>query len=208
VLLTVLDRSLRLLHPVMPYLTEELWQRLPGREAVHPVSIAVAPFPQPVAAWADAEVEERVEAVQALITRARAMRAEQGVKGDTETTLYAHSEVPGLDDFLKEQEPLIRFLCRLTHLKLEPPPEGAGRDLVAGIEVSLEAEREELSAEERERLERDLAKIDGEVRGAEGRLSNEQFLAKAPPNVVEGNRKRLEELKERRQRILDSLEGA
>ncbi len=207
VLLTVLDRSLRLLHPVMPYLTEEVWQRLPGREAVHPVSIAVAPYPEAVPAWANPETQARIEAVQAVITRARAMRAEQGVSAGAETALYAHAEDPAMTAFLAEQEPLIHFLCRVTAFHAAPPPEGASRDLVAGIEVSLVAERQELAAEERERLERDLAKIDGEIRGAEGRLTNESFLAKAPPQVVEGNRQRLAELQERRQRILASLEA-
>jgi valyl-tRNA synthetase len=65
----------------------------------------------------------------------------------------------------------------------------------------------ELGEEERQRLEKELEKIEGEIRGAEARLSNEQFLAKAPEAVVEGNRARLTELEERRERILAGLSG-
>ncbi|HEX6202440.1 MAG TPA: hypothetical protein VF100_05495, partial [Thermoanaerobaculia bacterium] len=64
-----------------------------------------------------------------------------------------------------------------------------------------------LGPEERERLERELAKIDGEIDGAEARLGNEQFLARAPAKVVAGNRARLGELRERRERIVATLGG-
>ncbi|HEX2164173.1 MAG TPA: hypothetical protein VHM02_09510, partial [Thermoanaerobaculia bacterium] len=75
----------------------------------------------------------------------------------------------------------------------------------AGVELAVAAPRRELGEDDRVKLERELAKIDGEIAGAEARLANEQFVAKAPAAVVDGNRARLAELRERRERIVASL---
>jgi valyl-tRNA synthetase len=87
------------------------------------------------------------------------------------------------------------------------PPDGAVRDLVAGVEVALVAERGELGGEERERLARELEKLGGEIARADQRLSNADFLAKAPAPVVAGGRAKLAELREREARIRASLEA-
>ena len=81
VLLTVLDRALRLLHPVMPFLTEELWQRLPGHEAIHGETICLAPYPRREEAWEDDAVESGMEALIQVVTRVRALRVEMGQIG-------------------------------------------------------------------------------------------------------------------------------
>ena len=207
VLLTVLDRSLRLLHPVMPHLTEELWQRLPGREAVDPRSLSLAPYPQAEPAWEDDAAEAHFTALMELVTRARAMRREQNVPASAAATLYAHAEQPALAAFLAGQEPLIRFLCRLQELRPEAPPAEATRDLVAGIELALVAESEPMGEAERQRLEKDAARLAEEIAKAEARLTNEDFLSKAPPQVVASQRQRLDEMRERHQRLVASLGG-
>jgi valyl-tRNA synthetase len=209
VLLTVLDRSLRLLHPVMPFLTEEVWQRLPGREAIHPETIVLAPWPGREEAWEDAGIEARMGALIDIVTRVRGMRAELGLAPSDEARLYLGAGDPATEAFLVEQRPLMSFLGRLESVEIGAPPEGsaenAARDLAAGVEITLAAPEKELGEEERRRLTKELEKIEGEIRGARGRLENEQFLAKAPPQVVEGNRRRLAELEERRERILAGL---
>jgi len=210
VLLTVLDRSLRLLHPVMPFLTEEVWQRLPGREAVHGETIVLAPYPEREEAWEDDAVEIRMGALIEVVTRLRAMRAELGIPPKDPVVVHLGTGDEGLAAFLRDQRPLLDFLVRLESLEVgaggAAMPESAVKDLVAGVEVGLVYEKE-LGEEERQRLEKELEKIEGEIRGAEARLSNEQFLAKAPEAVVEGNRARLTELEERRERILAGLSG-
>ncbi len=217
VLLTVLDRSLRLLHPVMPHLTEELWQRLPGHEAIHPQTITLAPYPERVDAWDDAEVERHMGALIEVVTRVRALRAERNVAAKEEIGLHLAAEDAATADFLEEQRSLLAQLVRAGEVAVsrsdeagaEPAsaPDDAVGDYVAGVSLALVVPEREMGAEERQRLEKELEKIDGEVAAAEGRLSNEQFLAKAPPQVVEGNRERLAELKERRQRIRSSLDA-
>jgi valyl-tRNA synthetase len=230
VLLTVLERSLRLLHPVMPFLTEEVWQRLPGHEAVHPETICLAAYPEREPRWEDAEVEAGMDLLMQVVARVRSLRAEMGVPPKARVDLHlgswaaadaqpgataagaggqaaATQAPPAAMASLAAQEPLIRFLCRVQSVSDGVPPPHAVRDLVAGIEVALATESAGPGAEERERLERELDKIAGDIARAEERLANAAFLAKAPPAVVEGGRTRLAELRERQEMIRASLGG-
>jgi valyl-tRNA synthetase len=211
VLLSVLDRSLRLLHPVMPFLTEELWHRLPGHEAVHPETLALARYPEGDSAWEDDTVEARMSALMEAVTRVRALASELGVRPGQGLDVHLSADDAGLHAFLEEQRPVLLSLCptgKEGTVTIGPPPEGASRDLVAGVQVGVVPEALELGAEERKRLEADLAELDEAIGRARDRLSNEAFLSKAPPQVVEGNRKKLAELEERRERLAAGLESA
>jgi valyl-tRNA synthetase len=211
VLLSVLDRSLRLLHPVMPFLTEELWHRLPGHEAVHPETIALAPYPVACPDWEDDEVEARMGALIEAVTRVRSLAAELGVlpgrgagQGLTVHLWVDEGGDSGLGAFLEEQKSVLEALCptgEAGSVELGPAPEGASRDLAAGVNLGLVAHAREAGAEERGRLEAELGKLEGEIARARERLANRQFLAKAPAEIVAGNRRRLAELEERRERL-------
>ncbi|HEV2854329.1 MAG TPA: valine--tRNA ligase [Thermoanaerobaculia bacterium] len=205
VLLTVLDRALRLLHPVMPFLTEELWQRLPGHEAIHPETICLAPYPARVEAWEDAGVEAGMDALIQVVTRVRGLRAEMGLPPKAKLDLHLDAADASVGRLLAEQAPLIQFLTRVETVTLGPAPEGARRDLVAGIEIGVAVEKQEMSAEERSRLTKELEKLDGDVARAEERLSNPDFLGKAPAHVVEGGRAKLAEMRERQATLRSSL---
>ena len=205
VLLTVLDRALRLLHPVMPFLTEEVWQRLPGHEAVHPETICLAPYPRREESWENPEVEAGMDALIQAVTRARGLRADLGLAPKTKIDLHLSASDAGVQRLLEEQEPLLRFLTRVESIAFGTIPEGAVRDLVAGVEVAVVPEVQALGEEERGRLVKELEKLAAEIARAEERLSNEQFLSKAPPHVVEGGRARLAEMREREASLKASL---
>jgi valyl-tRNA synthetase len=205
VLLTVLDRSLRLLHPVMPFLTEELWQRLPGHEAVHPETICLAPYPQGEPAWDAPEVEAGMDALMQVVTRVRSLRTELGVPPKAKLDLHLAAQNAGVGRLLAEQEVLIRFLTRVESIAWGPAPEGARRDVVAGVEIGVAVEKQEMGEEERRRLQKELDKLDTEIVRSEERLSNEQFLSKAPAQVVETGRARLAEMKEKRESLRSVL---
>jgi valyl-tRNA synthetase len=208
VLLTVLDRSLRLLHPLMPHLTEELWQRLPGHEAIHPTSIALAPYARAEARWDAPDTSEILAGMDALIqvvTRVRALRTEAGIPPKTRVDLFLDAADPDVARFLAEQAPLIAFLARVETIGTGAGPEGARRDLVAGVEIALAVERQEMSEEERKRLTKELEKLDTEIGRSEARLSDEQFLAKAPAHVVANGRASLAQMKERRSTLRSTL---
>jgi valyl-tRNA synthetase len=208
VLLTVLDRSLRLLHPVMPFLTEELWQRLPGHAAIHAETICLAPYPQAEPAWDAPEVEAGMDALMQVVNRVRGVRAELGdllkLPAKAKLDLHLAAQDAGVGRFLAGQEALIRFLARVESIAWGPAPEGARRDLVAGVEIGVVPPVQEAPApltmteDERRRLQKELEKLDTDIGRAEERLGNEQYLAKAPAQVVETGRARLAEMKERR----------
>ncbi|HEX5759425.1 MAG TPA: valine--tRNA ligase [Thermoanaerobaculia bacterium] len=208
VLLTVLDSSFRLLHPVMPFLTEELWQRLPGHERIHPETIVLAPYPTREAAWEDERTEAQVGALMQLVTRVRALRAEHGVAPKAAVDVWACGD-PETDRFLAEQLPLVRFLCRAETLHLAPPPPETRQDAVEGVALGIALPREpaqELGEDERRKLEKELERLEEAIRQTEGRLGDDRFTSKAPAQVVEGNRSRLRELEERRRRILATMQ--
>ncbi|MEE8137464.1 MAG: valine--tRNA ligase [Thermoanaerobaculia bacterium] len=207
VLLSVLDRSLRLLHPVMPFLSEELWQRLPGRQRIHPETICLAPFPERVEAWEDEAAEERMELFIQIVTWTRNLRSELGIRPKDRIDLYVEPEDSSVADFLRRQEPLAAALLRLGAFHLGAPPSDASRDRVAGVAVGLVAPERRLDEDERRRLGAEIKKLEQQVARAQELLSNAQFLAKAPARVIDQNRSRLAEMEERLQSIQAGLES-
>ena len=201
VLLTVLDRSLRLLHPVMPFLTEELWQRLPGREAIHPATICLAPYPTVEQTWEDPAVEARMDVFFQIIAWARNLRAELGVPPRDKAVLYLDSADEEAVTFLGGLEAMALSLLRLEAVRFEPVPKDAHGDVVAGVAVGLVIAERELSAEDRKRLVAEREKLLEQRERTEVLLANEAFLAKAPPKVVEQNQQRLDEIRDRLERL-------
>ena len=201
VLLTVLDRSLRLLHPVMPYLTEELWQRLPGRQGIHPLTICLAPYPVAVKAWDDPDTEGRMDVFFQIVAWARNLRAELGVPPRDKAVLYLDSEDSELTSFLDDMEAMALPLLRLDAWRLEPVPGDSHSDVVAGVAVGLVLPERELTSEDRQRLVVERERLLEQRERAQGLLANEAFLAKAPEKVVAQNRLRLEEIQDRLERL-------
>ncbi|MCL4836904.1 MAG: valine--tRNA ligase [Thermoanaerobaculia bacterium] len=205
VLLTVLERALRLLHPVMPFLTEELWQRLPGRKAIHAETICLAPYPGPEPAWVDPVSESRMAALVDVVTRARALRVDLGLRPKERARLLLEGGDEQTVAFLAGQEALLGALAQLAAVAVGEAGSGAVRDRVAGVAIALEAEAREASPAELGRLAAELERLDAELARARARLADPSFLAKAPPQVVDGNRRRVEELEERRARLRAGL---
>ena len=208
VLLTALDRSLRLLHPVMPFLTEELWQRLPDHNSVHPETICLAPYPKPVAGWEDAAAEAGIDRFAEIVSRVRTLRAELRISPRDPIGLWLWSDGDDAVSGLAELEPLARFLLRLEDLHLEPAPSSAHRDRVAGLELGLTASDRDLGREQREDVEQEAADVELEIGRVDAQLANDQFVAKAPAAVVEQRRQRRAELVERLETLRSALKAA
>ncbi|WP_326688897.1 valine--tRNA ligase [Streptomyces sp. NBC_01795] len=180
----VLDVTLRLLHPVVPFVTETLWTTLTGRE-----SIVIADWPTD-SGLRDAAAEAEIESLQQVITEVRRFRSDQGLQPGQKVP--ARLELSGTQ--LAAHEAAIRQLLRLQ-------PEGDGFSAtatlpVAGATVALDLSGTIDVAAERKRLAKDLAAAEKEKAQAEGKLGNEAFLAKAPDNVVEKIRTRLTKAEE------------
>ncbi|GGL19882.1 hypothetical protein GCM10007964_72240 [Sphaerisporangium melleum] len=170
----VLDALLRLLHPLVPFVTEELWRALTGEP-----SVMIASWPAVADGYAgDRAAEEEILALQELITEVRRFRSDQGLKpgqrvaarlGLARTALAAH-------------EPAIRSLLRLD----DPSESFAPTARLAVGEATIEIDTAGAIdvAAERRRLEKDLAAARKEAAQATAKLGNEQFMAKAPEDVV------------------------
>ncbi|MFD6529016.1 valine--tRNA ligase [Streptomyces sp. NPDC060184] len=195
----VLDVTLRLLHPVVPFVTDTLWTTLTGRE-----SVVVADWPAD-SGFRDAEAEAEIESLQRVITEVRRFRSDQG--------LQPGQKVPARLDLsgtrLAAHEAAIRQLLRLQ-------PEGDGFNAtatlpVAGATVALDLSGAIDVVAEHKRLTKDLAAAEKEKAQALGKLGNEAFIAKAPDNVVEKIRTRLAKAEEdivRLRNQIDSLPPA
>ncbi|ADD45620.1 valine--tRNA ligase [Stackebrandtia nassauensis] len=179
----VLDTLLRLLHPMTPYVTEELWLALTGGEE-RGESIMVAEWP--TAGATDAAAEKTVAGIQHLVTEIRRFRSDQGLKPAQRVA----TRLSGLDRAgLAEHEGLVRSLARLD----EPSGEfTATAKLAVTSEVTAELDTRGTIdvAAERARLEKALAAAKKELDGTERKLGNEGFLAKAPADVVDKIRAR------------------
>ncbi|MGW7414938.1 valine--tRNA ligase [Streptomyces sp. NPDC054863] len=191
----VLDVTLRLLHPIVPFVTETLWTTLTGGE-----SLVVADWPVD-SGFRDAAAEQEIELVQQVVTEVRRFRSDQGLqpgqKVPAELTLTGTALAP--------HEAAIRQL-----LRLQPAGEGfhATASLpVAGATVALDLSGTIDVAAERKRLTKDLEAAKKEVAQANAKLGNEAFLAKAPDNVVDKIRGRLTKAESDIARITAQIEA-
>ena len=208
--LFTIESSLRLLHPVMPHLTEELWQRLSRASTAGsgaPESIALHAYPLSDDDLVSDEVERGMDAVIAVVQAARSLRRERNLAGAAKMSVFVEDGDRDLIAFVVEQASLLGTVAGVAQVTAGHGPAGSVRDRAGGVNLAFEVEAPAMSESERAKLARDLKKIDGEIAGARGRLSNPGFLENAPAPVIEGNRARLAELEERRQRMSEALGG-
>ncbi|MBF6257633.1 valine--tRNA ligase [Nocardia farcinica] len=184
VLGTVLDAVLRLLHPVIPFVTESLWQALTGGE-----SVVVAAWPTASGVTPDADAARRIADAQRLITEIRRFRSDQGLADKQKVA----AKLIGVDSAeLGALAPAIAALARLTEAGPDFAATASVEVRLSGATVTVELDTSgsvDLEAE-RKRLEKDLAAAQKELATTEGKLGNEAFLAKAPEQVVDKIRTR------------------
>ncbi|VFB01902.1 Valine--tRNA ligase [Nocardia cyriacigeorgica] len=184
VLGSVLDAVLRLLHPVIPFVTESLWRALTGGE-----SIVIADWPQAAGQAADQDAAQRIADTQRLITEIRRFRSDQGLADKQKVA----AKLIGVDAAgLTELERSITDLARLTAPGDDFAATASVEVRLSGATVTVELDTSgavDLDAERR-RLEKDLAAAQKELAGTTAKLGNEAFLAKAPEQVVDKIRTR------------------
>jgi valyl-tRNA synthetase len=196
-LVNLFEASLRLLHPVMPFITEEIWHAVyDGKPPLK--SIALASYPAADEGQIDLGAETEMAILQDLIVSVRNLRAELKVEPKVKVPIEVFAHEPGIRTMLERN---------LGALLLDRP---ANVEKITFVESSLASlpgarstsrfdvhaiyEKKIDIAAERERLTKELDKIEKQLASAQARLGNEQFLSKAPPHVVEGLRKQVEEL--------------
>jgi valyl-tRNA synthetase len=209
VLVTVLETLQRLLHPVAPFITEEIWQRIrlqwgggaegaanPACRSLRASSLMVADWPQATEIGErDEAAEARMELLQQVVYLVRNIRGEMNVPPGAPTDVEIVSSQPGRRAELETQAPHIRGLVNIGELRIVESPSDAGFASTAiheniTIRVPLPAE---LRDQERARLEKEAGRVEADIRRIAGKLGNEKFAANAPAEIVDAERQRLEQ---------------
>jgi valyl-tRNA synthetase len=203
VLVHVLDQSLRLLHPMMPFITEEIWQHLP----VKGESIMIAPWPVEDERFESAQAVRQMRVLIEIIRSVRNIRAEMDVPAKRQIELLIRPD-GDMEETIRKHESAIKKLCGVDRLTIDSGlerPQKSMADVVTGAEIFLPlagmVDLEQTIA----RLKAELKKLNAEVERVEKKLANPGFVSKAPAEVVEKERKKGEEYKEKREKVLARL---
>jgi valyl-tRNA synthetase len=204
VLIETLDLVLRLLHPFVPFVTEELWQRIPPEGPY----LATASWPTPDRARIDADAEREMEALQAVVVRIRSLRAESNVDAARRIEVILHGMEPGVAALLERERALLATLARASRVEVVDridPGLLAARGVTGSVEIAIPLGGLLDVAAERSRLAKELAKIDSEVAERERKLGNARFVERAPAEVVQKERDLQRELLARRSKVESTL---
>ena len=200
-----LETACRLLHPFMPFITEEIWQQLPKPTGT-PGSIMITMYPVADASLIDEAAEAQMKMIQDVIVAVRNLAAEYNVKGKVDVTVQANEAARAM---LSGHEPLIVAQARIGELTIAAegaPPSGTVMNVVGDVQVSVHLAGAIDKAAEAERLQKDIKKVEKEAAGVAGRLNNPSFKDRAPPDVVEKTQRDLAGLEERLAKLRGSLE--
>jgi valyl-tRNA synthetase len=208
-LVHVLDGAMRLLHPIMPFITESLWRRLPVPEGVEREdSLVIGRWPVPDAV--DADAEARMDALMELIGTVRTLRSEYNVPAASKVRLRLTGVGRALGEALGEEERAVLRMCRVEAIEQDGAPHadaGAHAVLRSGADLFLPLAGIIDVDQERLRLAREMERIEGQLRGTEARLQSEQFTARAPADIVAREREKADSLRDQRERLADKLQG-
>jgi len=220
VLAHVLETALRLLHPIMPFITEEIWQNLPeavrvqgpgfgiqkGKSIVE--SIMVAPFPVADDALMNAGIEQDMQMVMDLILAIRNIRGEMNIAPSMQITVIVKVENKELGEHLEKSAGYAKTLARIKELRIgvaEDKPKNVATAVIKGAEVYVPLEGILDLTQERDRLQKEIAKLSKDIEVFSKKLSNNNFVDKAPKDVVEKDTAKLEEFKVKREKLEESL---
>jgi valyl-tRNA synthetase len=209
-LIRVLEAILRLAHPVIPFITEELWQVVKTVAGKEGESISVAPYPESNAAAIDQQAESWAAKFKSVVDACRNLRGEMNVSPSTRLPAYVVAESAQDAAFIREVAPVLQALSRLSEVKLfddaaswAAAAKAAPVAVVGATRLCLYMEID--VAAEKARVSKEIERIRGELAKANGKLANEAFVAKAPPAVIEQERKRIAEFSATLEKLLEQL---
>ena len=188
-----LDQTLKLMHPITPFITEELWDQLAGEGAArHEATLIGAAWPDLPDAWLDAAASDEINWLIQSVTQIRSSRAEIGVPPGARLTLALYNPTPDVAARFERHGDLIRGLARLDQITtVSAQPEGSISILIGGASAFLPlAGLVDLDAE-RARLTKEIAAFDSDIGHFNKKLGNPNFVDRAAPEVVEEQRQKL-----------------
>ena len=211
ILVFVLDQFLRLLHPIMPFVTEEIWQQIGGQDK----SIVVADYPRVNEAYQDSQVEAQMAQLMELIRAVRTIRNEMNTPLSKPVDLYIKAQDAAGQALLEANQAYIKRFCNPAQLVISQAPEHPEEvvtQVLSFAEILMPLKGLIKLEDELARLEGEQAKLEKEVARIDGKLSNEKFVSRAPEHVVaeernkrQGYLNQLETVKERIQQVKDLM---
>ena len=217
-IITIIEQSLRLLHPFMPFLTEELWHKLPGTSnALHnsayknaEATIMLTDYPQGEPSLIDEQAESEMQSVIELISKVRNIRAEMNIKAGDKPAVYVAANTQ-MQKIFAENESQILKLARVSRLSLTENldvPKASARGVLSGnVEIAIPLEGLIDFEKERERLGNQLNKINIEAERLQKQLSNQNFIEKAPPEKVRELNERVAEIETQSAALMQNLDA-
>ena len=207
-LLTILEKVLRLAHPVIPFITEELWQKvapLAGKTVREGDTIMLQTYPVPEAGKVNEQADQWMAQCKNLVDACRNLRGEMKLSPALRVPLFMESANKTEDTRLESFIPHLKALGKLSEVNIVNmlPQSPAPVSIVGDVKLMLKVEID--VAAERERLSKEIAKLDNEIGKLAGRLSNEGFVSKAPEKVVAAERERLAGFSSTMEKLKDQL---
>lgn len=191
-LIRTLEAIMRLAHPVIPFITEELWQKVAPVAGIPGESVSIARYPESQPSKIDEAAIAHVGKLKALVDACRNLRGEMNVSPATKLPLYAVGDA----EFMRQSAPVLQALAKLSEVKVfddeaawGAAAEAAPVAVVGDARICLHMEID--IAAEKVRLSKETARLAGEIAKANAKLGNEAFTAKAPPQVIEQEKKRV-----------------
>jgi valyl-tRNA synthetase len=196
-----------LAHPIIPFITEELWQKVSVVAGRPGASVSIAAYPVSQPERIDTAAEAHVAKLKTLVDACRNLRGEMNVSPATRMPLF----VLGDSAFMQTAAPVLQSLAKLSEVKIfDTEAEWAAAAQAAPVAVVGEARLclfiEVDAAAEKARLTKEAARLEGEIAKANGKLSNEAFVAKAPPAVIEQEKKRVADFSATVEKIRQQLQ--
>ncbi|MFO8173871.1 MAG: valine--tRNA ligase [Longimicrobiales bacterium] len=207
-LIAALDGILRLLHPMIPFVTEELWQKLPWPEgSQRPGALMEAEWPQRDPALEDPEAEDRMKGLQELVTQIRRLRKEYGVPEGARVDVVLGGAPEDFQSTLESEGMALRMLARVGGISLDGERSGAGAHgvLENGTELFIPLEGVIDLEQEKNRLRKQIQRLEGQLTGILKKLENQGFLQNAPEEVVERERKKAESFRDQKEKLQEKL---
>jgi valyl-tRNA synthetase len=191
ILQTTLMAVLRLIHPFMPFVTEEVWQRLPGSEG----SIMVAKFPEVSEFIHDQQAVKEMDLIMGVITGVRNIRGEMNIPPSKKVNVFI--EMPNQEDadVIRHNGIHIENLARVDSVRVEPKvskPEASATSVFGENQVHVLLKGLLDFEEERKRLRKEIKKIEKDMEISNKKLANKSFMEKAPPEIVDKVREKVE----------------
>jgi len=207
-LVMTLETALRLLHPIMPFITEEIWQKLPGMARAEHGSIMTASFPKSDEQHINESIEQSMRLPMDAILCIRNIRGEMNIPPRERVKVNIRAENEDVLKNVERTSGYITSLAGVSHLSFAldtAKPEGSATGTIRGAEVYVTSDQVIDKGAERDRLMKEIAKISKDIDVFSKKLSNKNFVDKAPKEVVEKDTAKLEEFKAKREKLEQGL---